>query len=157
MSQNVFREKIRQQEKFNIQDNHDASQDNQVFIDPLDIYYIIQIKNIRHVMPWIIFSLGMLGNILIMLVFLRKKRRTSSNGFCFISLAISDILALIFMLLSSLLTLKIVGNKAATCKVIRYFYHVSLQLSSWCLVLLTLDRLIAVCFIFWYDTWCKKW
>jgi len=141
----------------NIQENHDMSPTNHITIDPLDIYYIDQIKNIRHTMPWIIFSLGMLGNLLILLVFMKKKRRSSATGFCFITLAISDILALFFMLLGSLLTLKIVGNKAATCKVIRYFYHVTLQLSSWSLVLLTIDRLIAVCFIFRYDTWCKKW
>lgn len=140
-----------------LQENHDMSMNNQIVIDPVDIYYIQHIKNVRSVFPWIIISLGFLGNFLILLIFLRKKRRKTSNGMCFIALAVSDVLALFFMLLGSLLNLKIVGDRAATCKVIRFFYHFSLQLSSWCLVLLTIDRLIAVCFIFHYNTWCKKW
>lgn len=141
----------------NIQDNHDTSLDNHVTIDPEDMFYLTQIRNMRHSMPWVIISLGMLGNLLILATFLKKRRRSTSNGFCFNALAICDILALIFMLLGSLLTMRVVSNRSATCKVIRYFYHVTLQLSSWCLVLLSVDRLIAVCFIFKYRDWCKKW
>ena len=141
----------------NIQDNHDTSLNNHILIDAEDMFYLTQISNLRHTMPWILMSLGLYGNSLILVIFLKKRRRSTSNGFCFNALAVSDILALIFMLLGSMLTMQVVSNRAATCKVIRYFYHVSLQLSSWCLVLLSIDRLVAVCFVFKYNFWCKKW
>ncbi len=99
----------------------------------------------------------MIGNVFILSIFLKKSRRLTSNAFCFNALAISDILALIFMLMSSMLNLKIVAHRAVTCKLIKYLYNISLQTSSWCLVLLTIDRLIAVCYVFKYQTWCKRW
>lgn len=124
--------------------------------NPEDLFYIRQIQNMRYSLPWIIIAFGLIGNIFILMIFLKKSRRVSSNGFCFSALAISDSLALIFMLLRSMLKLQIVGNVTVACKFIKFIYHSSLQISSWCLVLLTIDRLIAVVFIFKYNTWSKK-
>ena len=129
---------------------------NLINLTPYDVYYLKQIRNIRLSLPWIIFTLGILGNIFILMIFLRKSRLVSSNGLCFIALAISDSVALIFMLLRSLIKLQVLGNFALTCKIVKYVYYSSLQISSWCLVLLTLDRLIAVVFIFRYNNWSKK-
>jgi hypothetical protein len=121
-----------------------------------DLFYLDEIKNIRSILPWFLIVFGLIGNIFILIVFLKKSRRSTSTGFCFIALAISDSIALIFMLLRSLLNLQILGNVSLACKFIKFIYYSSLQISSWCLVLLTLDRLIAVLFIFRYNTWSKK-
>jgi hypothetical protein len=121
-----------------------------------DLFYLDQIKNIRSILPWFLIVFGLMGNMLILVVFLKKSRRSTSSGFCFVALAISDSIALIFMLLRSLLNLQILGNVSLACKFIKFIYYSSLQISSWCLVLLTFDRLIAVLFIFRYNTWSKK-
>lgn len=123
-----------------------------------DLNYIYKIKSIRRILPWFIITFGLIGNAFILMIFLRKrtKKRFSSNAFCFCALAISDSIALVFMLMRSMLKLHILNNLTLSCKLIKFIYHVSLQISSWCLVLLTLDRLIAVMFIFKYNKWSKK-
>lgn len=123
-----------------------------------ELEYVYRIRSIRHTLPWFIVSFGLIGNLLIFLIFLkRKKRGFSSNAFCFCVLAISDSMALVFMLLQSMLSLHVLNNLSVACKLIKFIYYSSLQLSSWCLVLLTIDRLIAVLFIFKYKTWNKKY
>lgn len=138
-----------------LEDNHNT--DHSIYLTSYDLYYLNQIKTIRMSLPWIIVTFGLIGNLFILTIFIRKNKKFTSNGFCFCALAISDSCALLFMLMRSMLQLQIVSNVSATCKIIKYIYHVSLQISSWCLVLLTIDRLIAILFIFKYNTWCKKW
>ncbi|RNA34640.1 G-coupled receptor -like protein [Brachionus plicatilis] len=122
-----------------------------------ELEYVYRIRSIRHTLPWFIVSFGLIGNFFIIFIFLnRKKRGFSSNAFCFCALAITDSMALIFMLLQSMLSLNVVSNLSVACKLIKFIYYSSLQLSSWCLVLLTIDRLIAVLFIFKYKSWNKK-
>jgi hypothetical protein len=93
-----------------IQQNHDLSTDHNLVIDVLDIYYLTQLKNVRMTLPWIILTFGLVGNLFILMIFLSKSRRRTSNAFCFNALAISDLFALIFMLMSSMLNLKIVAH-----------------------------------------------
>ncbi len=128
---------------------------NLINLTPYDVYYLKQIRNIRS-LAWVIFVFGIFGNISILMIFLRKSRLSSSNALCFSALAISDCVALTFMLLRSLLKLQVLGNITFSCRLVKYVYYSSLQISSWCLVLLTLDRLIAVVFIFKYSVWSKK-
>jgi hypothetical protein len=145
--------------KYQQEDLEDSSHFNGQFNyqnNRYDRYYDEKIKNIRLVVPWLIVIFGLFGNIMIIIIFSKKLRRSSSHAFCFIALAISDSLALIFMLLRALLKTEILNNLNASCKAIKFLYHYFLQTSSWCLVLLTLDRFIAVCFIFKYKNWCKK-
>lgn len=137
----------------NLEDNHNV--DHDIYLTSYDLFYLNQIRLMRIIWPWFILTFGLIGNVFILMIFFKKK--FTSNGFCFVALALSDLMALFFMLLRSMLKLQIVSNVSATCKIIKYVYHVSLQISSWCLVLLTIDRLIAVCFVFKYSTWCKKW
>jgi hypothetical protein len=139
----------------NLEDN--KNNDHDIFLTSTDLFYLKQIKNIRYSLPWIIITFGLVGNLFILLIFLKKSKRFTSNGLCFSALAISDSLALIFMLMRSMLNLQIISNVTAACKIIKFIYHATLQISSWCLVLLTLDRLIAVLFVFKYNNWCKKW
>ena len=118
--------------------------------------HLLYMRQIRLYMPWLIVVPGLLGNLFILMIFMKRARRYTSNGICFSALAIADSLALIFMLLRALLKLHILKNLSMTCKLIKYIYHVSLQLSSWCLVVLTIDRLIAILFVFKYMNWCKR-
>lgn len=125
-----------------------------------DLPYVYRIKYIRTIVPWVLLAFGMVGNGFIIAVFLRKRsgkheRRMSSNAFCFCALAIADSLALIFMLTRSLMLTEFIKNFSLTCKLFKFTYYTSLQISSWCLVLLTIDRLIAVVFVFKYQTWAK--
>lgn len=123
-----------------------------------ELNYIYKIRNIRTILPWFIVTLGLIGNIFILIIFIKKKtkRGFSSNAFCFCALAINDTIALIFMLMRSFLKLHILSNLALSCKLVKFIYFTSLQISSWCLVLLTIDRLIAVTFIFKYKKWSKN-
>ena len=147
---------VKKYQNEDIEDSSHFGQDDFNSYNKYDRYFDEQIKNMRLSLPWIILTFGLIGNILILLVFSKKLRKRNSNAFCFCMLAISDILALIFMLLRALLKTEILNNLNASCKAIKFLYHFFLQISSWCLVLLTLDRLVAVTFIFKYKTWCKK-
>ena len=149
-------ENLKNYQQDDIEDSSHFSQSDLNSYNRYDRYYDEQIKNIRLVVPWLIVTFGLLGNILILIIFSKKLRKRSSNAFCFVVLAISDILAVVFMLFRALLKTEILNNLNASCKAIKFLYHYFLQTSSWCLVLLTLDRLVAVCFIFKYKTWCKK-
>ena len=149
-------ETIRKYQQEDLEDSSHFNGQSNFQNNKYDRYYDEQIKNIRLVVPWIIVIFGLFGNILILIIFSKKLRRSISHAFCFIVLAISDSLALIFMVLRALLKTEILNNLNASCKAIKFLYHYFLQTSSWCLVLLTLDRFIAVCFIFKYKNWCKK-
>jgi hypothetical protein len=140
------------------QDIEDASHQLDQFnkFSTYDRYYDTQIKNLRLSVPWVILTFGLIGNIIILIIFTKKLRRRNSNAFCFCALAISDTFSLIFMLFRAMLKTEILNNLNVTCKVVKFLYHYFLQVSSWCLVLLTLDRLIAVTFVFKYQTWSKK-
>ncbi|CAF0758738.1 unnamed protein product [Brachionus calyciflorus] len=124
-----------------------------------DLKYIYRIQSIRQILPWFIISIGIIGNLFILLIFIKRKtpKGFSSNAFCFCALAISDSLALIFMLLRSMIKLNVMSDMTIACKLIKFTYHFSLQVSSWCLVLLSIDRLIAVAFIFKYKKWSKNY
>ena len=123
--------------------------------------YVYWIRRIRIVVPWVLLGIGLIGNLFILCVFMRKKKnssrrtRLSSNAFCFCALAIADSYALVFMVVRSLMLVDSIKNLALSCKLFKFTYYASLQISSWCLVLLTIDRLIAVAFVFKYQTWSK--
>lgn len=121
-----------------------------------DLWYLTQIEYVRYTVPWFILFIGIVGNTFILLIFTKRLKKRNSNAFCFCVLAISDIIALVFMLLRALLVTELLKNLMISCKLISFLYSFSLQLSSWCLVLLTLDRLAAVTFIFSYPSWSKK-
>lgn len=128
-----------------------------------DLPYVYRIRSIQTIVPWILLAFGLIGNVFVLCVFLRKKPgastsrfQISSNGFCFCALAIADSLALIFMMMRSLMLVELIKNLTISCKLLKFTYYVSLQISSWCMVLLTIDRLIAVTFVFKYQVWTKN-
>jgi hypothetical protein len=128
-------------------------------MEAVDIDYLRKLQVLRSIVPYIILIFGILGNMGILWVFIRKRLRSksmSSYNFCFCALAIADTAALILMFTRAMINLQVVTNMSLSCKLVKFFYYTCLEISSWTLVLLTLDRIIAVFFVFKYDYWSKK-
>ena len=70
-----------QESETNLEDN--KNNDHDIFLTSTDLFYLKQIKNIRYTLPWIIITFGLVGNLFILLIFLKKSKRFTSNGLCF--------------------------------------------------------------------------
>ncbi|XP_050700698.1 uncharacterized protein LOC126987617 isoform X2 [Eriocheir sinensis] len=95
----------------------------------------------------IIFLLGVIGNTLVIVTLLQnRKMRTITNVFL-LNLAFSDLLlgvfCMPFTLVGSLLRDFIFG--AVMCRLIPYFQAVSVSVSVWTLVAISLERFYAIC------------
>ncbi|XP_013781323.1 cholecystokinin receptor type A-like [Limulus polyphemus] len=95
----------------------------------------------------IIFIAAMLGNVMVITILLHNKRmRTVTNTFL-LNLAISDLLlgvfCMPFTLVGSLLRNFIFGD--VMCRLIPYLQAVSVSVSVWTLVFISLERYFAIC------------
>nr|UKQ02631.1 cholecystokinin-type receptor [Ophionotus victoriae] len=95
----------------------------------------------------VIFILAVVGNILVIMTLVHNKRmRTVTNVFLF-SLAVSDVLFAIvcipFTLVGNILQRFIFG--AGICKIVPYFQGVSVTVSVWTMVAISLERYHAIC------------
>ncbi|XP_076042472.1 uncharacterized protein LOC143026264 isoform X2 [Oratosquilla oratoria] len=95
----------------------------------------------------VIFLLGMVGNTLVIVTLLQnRKMRTVTNVFL-LNLAIADLLlgvfCMPFTLVGSLLRDFIFGD--VMCRIIPYFQAVSVSVSVWTLVAISLERYYAIC------------
>ncbi|XP_051474389.1 cholecystokinin receptor type A [Apus apus] len=102
---------------------------------------------IRILLYCLIFLLSVLGNILVITVLIRNKRmRTVTNTFL-LSLAVSDLMLCLFCmpftLIPNLLKDFIFGS--AVCKTATYFMGVSVSVSTFNLVAISLERYSAIC------------
>ncbi|XP_014747001.1 PREDICTED: cholecystokinin receptor type A isoform X2 [Sturnus vulgaris] len=102
---------------------------------------------IRILLYCLIFLLSILGNILVIMVLIRNKRmRTVTNTFL-LSLAVSDLMLCLFCmpftLIPNLLKDFIFGS--AVCKTATYFMGVSVSVSTFNLVAISLERYSAIC------------
>ncbi|NXG49609.1 CCKAR protein, partial [Psilopogon haemacephalus] len=102
---------------------------------------------IRILLYCLIFLLSMLGNTLVITVLVRNKRmRTVTNTFL-LSLAVSDLMLCLFCmpftLIPNLLKDFIFGS--AVCKAATYFMGVSVSVSTFNLVAISLERYSAIC------------
>ncbi|XP_068027356.1 cholecystokinin receptor type A [Melanerpes formicivorus] len=102
---------------------------------------------IRILLYCLIFLLSMLGNTLVITVLVRNKRmRTVTNTFL-LSLAVSDLMLCLFCmpftLIPNLLKDFIFGS--AVCKAATYFMGVSVSVSTFSLVAISLERYSAIC------------
>ena len=110
------------------------------------MYEMMNIVN-RYGFP-VLLALGTLGNCLCMGTLRSDKFRLTSMGFLLSALAFSDLLALYTGALrrwvdaAFLLDVRTVSN--AACKIHTFFTYYSIHLSAWTLVLITLERLVAV-------------
>uniref|UniRef100_A0A4W3IDN1 Gastrin/cholecystokinin type B receptor n=1 Tax=Callorhinchus milii TaxID=7868 RepID=A0A4W3IDN1_CALMI len=111
-----------------------------VFVSDLD-------QTVRIFLYCLLFMLSVLGNVLIITVLLRNKRlRTVTNTFL-LSLAVSDLMLCLFCipftLISNLLEDFIFGS--AVCKAVPYFMGISVSVSTFSLVAISLERYSAIC------------
>ncbi|XP_033116117.1 cholecystokinin receptor type A-like [Anneissia japonica] len=106
----------------------------------------------------ITFLLAVVGNILVMVTIVQNKRmRTVTNVFLF-SLSVSDLcLALLCM------PFTLVGNVLRTfifpyslCKIILYFQGVSVNISTWTMVAISVERYFAICMPLKSRSWQTK-
>ncbi|GBL82551.1 Cholecystokinin receptor [Araneus ventricosus] len=100
------------------------------------------------ILPYsIIFILAVTGNVLVILTLLVNKRmRTVTNVFLF-NLAISDFLLGVFCMpftLTGVLYREFLFG-SALCKLIPYFQAVSVSVSAWTLVSMSVERYFAIC------------
>ncbi|CAH1794123.1 unnamed protein product [Owenia fusiformis] len=100
--------------------------------------------------PPILIILGTLGNTCSILVLSRKRMRTNTTSLFLIALAIVDTLVLWTGLLRywirSLISVDVRNISSAGCKVHMFLVYTLTHLSSWFLVMVAIERLIAVYF-----------
>ncbi|XP_060687348.1 cholecystokinin receptor type A [Hemiscyllium ocellatum] len=104
-------------------------------------------QTVRIFLYCLFFLLSVLGNVLIITVLLRNKRlRTVTNSFL-LSLATSDLMLCLFCmpftLIPNLLKDFIFGS--AVCKAVSYFMGISVSVSTFSLVAISLERYSAIC------------
>lgn len=104
--------------------------------------------------PFLLTSLGVIGNILSVLIFLSPRYRRQSSHFYLLSLALSDLCFLLINVLED--TFRNHDNvyrsrinfldrsSRLTCILVEYARNVSRSLSSWIIVSFTIERLLVV-------------
>ena len=103
---------------------------------------------------WIVF--GTIGNILSLLVLLRRKMRIHSTFTYLTILSLCDTLVLYFGLLRDFLVnkYKIDVDGDYFCKFHVFSFYFVLHMASWLLVAVNVDRLIAASFLSFSKKWC---
>ena len=119
-------------------------------------YYMNVTQNIWKVVPPIIISFGTVGNILTIIVILRQIKQISSTSLFLLCLAFSDLLVLYTSPLRQWIlhltmdrdlserTTDVRNLSEAGCRIHTYLTYVSIQISSWLLVAVTMERVLSV-------------
>ncbi|KAH3730680.1 galanin receptor 2a-like [Dreissena polymorpha] len=113
------------------------------------MYYVDMSALLWRVIPSFLISIGTIGNAMTIFVLLRQKKMTSTAMFLF-ALALSDTFVLFSAVLPDLVLhtwgvdIKMLSNPG--CKAIAYLTFCSIQLSSWLIVAVTLERTACVLF-----------
>ncbi|CAF2526073.1 unnamed protein product [Rotaria sp. Silwood2] len=99
---------------------------------------------------------GTIGNILTIIILLRPNLRQHTTMRYFIAVAVADLCALyswnlnlFYKHLISLYQNDIEDASMISCRFISFIGFVSLQLSSWYLTLVSIDRCLSIHFLFW--------
>uniref|UniRef100_A0A8D2JD27 Gastrin/cholecystokinin type B receptor n=1 Tax=Varanus komodoensis TaxID=61221 RepID=A0A8D2JD27_VARKO len=104
-------------------------------------------QTVRILLYALIFLLGVLGNTLVIIVLIRTKRMRTVTNIFLLSLAISDLMlcffCMPFTLIPNLLQDFIFGS--AFCKITSYFMGVSVSVSTFSLIAISLERYSAIC------------
>ncbi len=107
----------------------------------------------------VIILLGTIGNILAFLVLMRKRMRTTSVNYYLACLACADTVVLYTSGFKTWLRVvtgfEMLHVSNAGCKTVTFVFMVALHASAWLIVLLTLDRFLAVLFPFKASSWCS--
>ena len=116
--------------------------------DDTDQYLLRLIRNMRFYWSPVIFFPGIIGNVLVLVVVLGSTFRKTSVGFLLCALAVADNGTLISCLLlpwiKDLFPFMLDAVSLTGCRVWMFGYNFFPQLSSWTIVLVTFERLIAV-------------
>lgn len=103
----------------------------------------------------IIFLLGITGNVLVILTILQNTRMRTVTNMFLLNLAISDLLlgvfCMPFTLIGQLLRDFIFGD--VFCRLISFFQAVSVSVSGWTLVAISVERFYAIC----HPLTSRKW
>ncbi|MBN3311334.1 CCKAR protein, partial [Amia calva] len=104
-------------------------------------------QNVRILLYSLIFLLSVLGNSLIIAVLVRNKRMRTVTNIFLLSLAVSDLMLCLFCmpftLIPNLMKDFIFGS--GVCKVAAYFMGISVSVSTFSLVAISLERYSAIC------------
>ncbi|OCT99410.1 cholecystokinin receptor type A [Xenopus laevis] len=104
-------------------------------------------QTVRILLYSLIFLLSVLGNILVIAVLIRNKRMRTVTNIFLLSLAVSDLMLCLFCmpftLIPNLLRDFIFGS--VVCKAATYFMGISVSVSTFNLVAISLERYSAIC------------
>ncbi|XP_041820830.1 cholecystokinin receptor type A [Chelmon rostratus] len=115
-------------------------------------------QTVRIVLYSLIFLLSVLGNGLIITVLVRNRRMRTVTNLFLLSLSVSDLMVSLvcipFTLIPNLMRDFIFGN--GMCKLVMYFMGVSVSVSTFNLVAISLERYSAICNPLSSRTWQTK-
>uniref|UniRef100_A0A667YTQ8 Gastrin/cholecystokinin type B receptor n=1 Tax=Myripristis murdjan TaxID=586833 RepID=A0A667YTQ8_9TELE len=115
-------------------------------------------ETVRIVLYSLIFLLSVLGNSLIIAVLVRNRRMRTVTNLFLLSLAVSDLMVSLvcipFTLIPNLMRDFIFGT--GMCKLVMYFMGVSVSVSTFNLVAISLERYSAICNPLTSRTWQTK-
>ncbi|XP_066537851.1 cholecystokinin receptor type A [Hoplias malabaricus] len=113
---------------------------------------------VRIILYSVIFLLGVLGNSLIITVLVRNRRMRTVTNLFLLSLAVSDLMLCVFCmpftLIPNLMENFVFGS--GICKVATYFMGISVSVSTFNLVAISLERYSAICNPLTSRTWQTK-
>ncbi|CAF1248846.1 unnamed protein product [Rotaria magnacalcarata] len=114
---------------------------------PEAYYYVALGNRIGTILYSIIYILGFIGNTFAFITFSNSRMRLISSSIFLLILSISDTFALITSLwffLSDAFSIRLQNYSALACRFRTFFAYVFMDLSSWCLVGLALDRFLRI-------------
>ncbi|XP_056156553.1 cholecystokinin receptor type A [Lampris incognitus] len=115
-------------------------------------------QSVRIFLYSLIFLLSLLGNSLIIVVLVRNRRMRTVTNLFLLSLAVSDLMVSLvcipFTLIPNLMRDFIFGT--CMCKLVMYFMGVSVSVSTFSLVAISLERYSAICNPLTSMTWQTK-
>ncbi len=120
--------------------------------------YKVAMALVVYILPMILL-LGTIGNVLALIVLLTKRMRTTSVNFYLAILAIADTGALYlsgFKTWFRVITgFELLHTSNAGCKIVMFLFLLSLHMSAWLVVAVSMDRWVAVWFPFKSLTFCN--
>lgn len=115
-------------------------------------------QTVRIVLYSLIFLLSVLGNSLIIIVLVRNRRMRTVTNLFLLSLSVSDLMVALvcipFTLIPNLMRDFVFGT--VICKLVMYFMGVSVSVSTFNLVAISLERYSAICNPLTSRTWQTK-
>ena len=122
--------------------------------------HVLSFDIIRYIFPAIVFS-GTIGNILSAIVLMRRSMRSKSIYFYLFLLSIADTIVLYASALKTWIRIltgfEMLHLSAASCKTFMFLLLFGQHMSAWLIVLVSLDRFVAVWFPFKSAIFCNIW